>query len=76
MYQYCMYKRQAEKEGMMRAMEILNKKDAEKKAREQRKEQLREERRIAKEKEQDAQFAALNMAAPGQGSGKSWWKFW
>lgn len=76
MYQTCMYKRQAEKEGMMRAVEILNKKEMEKKAREQRKEAMREERRQAKEKEQDAQFAALNMAAPSGNNGKPWWKIW
>ncbi|KAK4497136.1 hypothetical protein PRZ48_011586 [Zasmidium cellare] len=72
-YQYCLYKRQAEKEGMMRAIEILNKKDVEKKAREQRKESLRQERREAKEKEQDAQYAALKEKENG---GKPWWKVW
>lgn len=82
MYQYCLYQRQAEKEGMMRAVEILNKKDVEKKAREARKEKVREERRREKEVELDAQFAALNQARPadsgptGGGGGKAWWKVW
>lgn len=72
-YQYCHYKRQAEKEGMMRAVEILNKKEIEKKAREQRKESLRQERRETKEKEQDAQYAALKEKENG---GKPWYKMW
>ncbi|KAK5125282.1 hypothetical protein LTR85_000958 [Meristemomyces frigidus] len=79
MYQYCLYQRQAEKEGMMRAVEILNKKDVEKKAREARKEKLRQERRKEKDVELDAQFAALNQAKPDTvpgGSGKAWWKVW
>ncbi|KAI7246703.1 hypothetical protein KC343_g4222 [Hortaea werneckii] len=79
MYQFCLYKRQAEKEGMMRAVEILNKKDTEKKAREARKEKAREERRAQKETELDAQFAALNEAKPNTVShngGKPWWKIW
>ena len=79
MYQFCLYKRQAEKEGMMRAVEILNKKDTEKKAREARKEKAREERRAQKETELDAQFAALNEAKPNtvsQNGGKPWWKIW
>lgn len=78
MYQYCQYKRQMEKEGMTRAMEILSRKDMEKKAREARRDKVREERRKAKEQEQDAQFAALNDAqqAKSGGEGKSWWKPW
>ncbi|KAI6898454.1 hypothetical protein KC318_g7452 [Hortaea werneckii] len=79
MYQFCLYKRQAEKEGMMRAVEILNKKDTEKKAREARKEKAREERRAQKETELDAQFAALNEAKPNtvsQDGSKPWWKIW
>jgi len=64
---------------MMRAVEILNKKDVEKRAREARKEKAREERRAGKEKELDAQFAALNQAKPdivsGDG-GRPWWKVW
>lgn len=81
MYQYCQYKRQMEKEGMTRAMEILSRKDMEKKAKEARREKVREDRRKAKESEQDAQFAALAEAkdakdGSGSGSGKSWWKVW
>ncbi|KAH9828438.1 cytochrome c oxidase protein 20, mitochondrial-like [Teratosphaeria destructans] len=73
-YQYCLYRRQAEKEGMLRAVEILNAKEMEKKAREARKEKLRSERRLAKEQEQDAQFAALQESKGG--GGKPWWKVW
>lgn len=78
MYQYCLYKRQAEKEGMMRAVEILNKKDVEKQARAARKEKAREERRKGKDTELDAQLAALNQAKPdtGPSGGKAWWKVW
>lgn len=57
----------------MRAVEILNKKEIEKKAREQRKETLRQERREAREKEQDAQYAALKERESG---GKPWYKVW
>lgn len=78
MYQYCNHQRQREKEGMMRAVEILNKKDNEKRAREARKERMREDRRKAKDEEQDAQFAALKdaQALKHEGSGKPWWKPW
>lgn len=78
MYQYCQYKRQMEKEGMTRAMEILSRKDMEKKAREARKEKAREERRKNKDQEQDAQFAALAEAKQSKegDNGKSWWKVW
>jgi cytochrome c oxidase assembly protein subunit 20 len=69
-----LFQRKAEKEGMTRAMEILNRKEMEKKAREQRKEQLKKERREIKDKEQDAQLAALKEKADG--SGKPWWKVW
>lgn len=73
MYQYCMHRRQAEKEGMTRAMEILNRKEVEKKAREQRKEKMREERREAKEKEQDEKLRELREKSEG---GKPWYKVW
>ncbi|GAB7363318.1 hypothetical protein MBLNU230_g3599t1 [Neophaeotheca triangularis] len=77
MHQYCMYKRQAEKEGMMRAVEILNKKEADKKAREARREKAREERRAKQEGDQDAKFAALKGTEGGNGdSAKPWWKVW
>ncbi|KXS96960.1 hypothetical protein AC579_1487 [Pseudocercospora musae] len=72
LYQYCMYQRQAEKEGMMRAVEILNKKQAAKQAREERKAKLREERREAKDKELDVQY----KAAGDTSEGKAWYKFW
>jgi cytochrome c oxidase assembly protein subunit 20 len=75
-----LYKRQAEKEGMMRAVEILNKREMEKRAREARKERMREERRVAKEREQDEQFAALAKEEEKKGEkkgegGKGRW-FW
>jgi cytochrome c oxidase assembly protein subunit 20 len=73
MYQYCMRRRRLEKEGMTRAMEILNRKEVEKRARDQRKEQLKEERRAAKDKEQDEKLAAMKREAEG---GKPWWKVW
>ncbi|WPH04120.1 Hypothetical protein R9X50_00700500 [Acrodontium crateriforme] len=73
-YQYCYYKRHAEKEGMMRAVEILQKKDEQKRARELHREKMKEQRRELKEKEQDAQFAALH--AKDGSSGKPWWKVW
>ncbi|KAK5135149.1 hypothetical protein LTR08_005535 [Meristemomyces frigidus] len=78
MYQYCLYKRQAEKQGMMRAVEILNKKDIEKRAREARKEKVREERRKNKDVELDGQLAALGekQSASGGGDGRPWWKVW
>lgn len=64
---------------MTRAMEILSKKDMEKKAREARRDKMREERRKAKDQEQDQQFAALAEAKEvkeGGNAGKSWWKPW
>lgn len=77
MYQYCLYKRQAEKEGMMRAVEILNKKDVEKRAREARKEKAREERRREKEGELEGRFEALkDKDGAGGGGGKPWWRIW
>ena len=76
MYQWCLYKRSQEKEGMMRAMEIMNKRDMEKKAREQQREKAREERRKLKEQDQENQFAALRESRGGDASGKPWWKLW
>ncbi|KAK6443722.1 hypothetical protein LTR95_000549 [Oleoguttula sp. CCFEE 5521] len=77
MHQYCKYQRQTEKEGMMRAMEILDKKGMEKKAREARKEKAREERRKAKEEELEVSFAkAGENVSSGSAPGKSWWKVW
>lgn len=74
MYQYCLRRRRLEKEGMTRAMEILNRKEVERQARNQRKEQLKEERRAQKDKEQDEKLAAMKKDADG--SGKAWWKVW
>ena len=77
-YQYCLWRRQKEKEGMTRAMEILNKKEMEKKAREQQKSKVKEERRRLKEAEQDQQFNALRESKEKEaaGGGKTSWKFW
>ncbi|KAK3071435.1 hypothetical protein LTR53_008640 [Teratosphaeriaceae sp. CCFEE 6253] len=61
MYQYCYYRRHAEKEGMLRVVEIMQRKEVERKAREQRKgrEKVKEERREAKDVEIDGRLAAL-----------------
>jgi cytochrome c oxidase assembly protein subunit 20 len=72
MYQYCQYRRQAEKAGMTRAVEILHKKELEKQARAQRKAKLIEERREAKDKEQDVALANLQAKSEG----RPWWKVW
>ena len=62
---------------MMRAVEILNKKDVEKKAREAAKERQKEERRKLKEAELDAQYNKLREAkTEGGGTSKPWWKVW
>ena len=59
---------------MIRAMEILDTKRLEKQAREERKAALREERRIAKEKELEVQYqAASDKQSAG---GRAWYKFW
>lgn len=73
LYNYCLYKRQAEKQGMIRAMQILDTKRLEKQAREERKAALREERRIAKEKELELQYQATSDK---QGGGRAWYKLW
>ena len=55
-------------------MEILDTKRLEKQAREERKAALREERRIAKEKELEVQYqAASDKQSAG---GRAWYKFW
>lgn len=56
---------------MTRAIEVMNRKELERRARETRKEQMRDERRKAKEEEQDAQFAAAQRKEGGRS-----WKFW
>ncbi|KAK3698021.1 hypothetical protein LTR37_017137 [Vermiconidia calcicola] len=75
MYQYCLYRRQAERDGMMRAVEILNKNQLEKKAREEAKARQKEERRKMKEEELNSQYAKLRESNDG-GTGKPWWKVW
>lgn len=78
-YQFCLYRRQQEKEGMLRAVDILNKKEVEKKAREQQREKAKEERRKLKEAEQDEQFKSLrekNEGSESGGGGGRSWKFW
>ncbi|KAK5697797.1 hypothetical protein LTR17_023799 [Elasticomyces elasticus] len=57
--------RQAEKDGMMRVIDVMNKKDIERKAREQRKEKVREERRRGKDEELDSRIAALSNKSEG-----------
>ena len=81
MYQYCFYKRHAEKEGMMRAVEIMNKTDLEKRARQARKEKVKEERRKNKDVELDGQLAALSEKKSASGAmggvdARPWWKVW
>jgi cytochrome c oxidase assembly protein subunit 20 len=69
MYQYCQYKRLAEKEGMTRAMK------------EARLDRARELRRQKKEEEDAQKFADLNSGnvTPGAGAAESKsssWKLW
>ena len=73
MHEYCTYRRQAEKDGMMRAVEILNKNQIDKKAREAQKEKERDERRKQKDQELDSKYSALNSDG---GAKKPWWKVW
>lgn len=58
---------------MLRAIEVINRKEVERKAREARREQVREERRKAKDEEQDSQLAALKDT---DAKSKSSWKLW
>ena len=74
-YQYCQYRRQAEREGMLRAVEVLNKKEVERRAREARREQIKAERRKTKDAEQDAHLSALKEAEAKK-SGSGGWKWW
>ncbi|KAI4719213.1 hypothetical protein E4T48_04498 [Aureobasidium sp. EXF-10727] len=79
MYQYCQYKRLAEKEGMTRAMEIIDRKQVERKQKEARLERARELRRQKKEEEDAQKFADLNSGnvTPGATEAKSSsWKLW
>jgi cytochrome c oxidase assembly protein subunit 20 len=73
MYQWCLYRRQAERDGMIRAVEILNKNGLEKKAREQAKERQREERRRLKDEELEVEYAKRREE---DARGKSWWNVW
>lgn len=65
---------------MMRAVEILNRKEVEKKAREAYKEKQKEERRELKEKELNEQYAKLREAKDARsddgGIQRPWWKVW
>lgn len=63
---------------MNRVMEIMYRKDVEKKARDARREKAREERRALKDQELDAQLGAANSAAAVSDarSQKPWWKVW
>ncbi|QIX00579.1 hypothetical protein AMS68_006096 [Peltaster fructicola] len=74
-YQYCQYRRHAEKEGMLRAVEVINRKEIERKAREARRDQVKSERRKAKDEEQDSQLTALKEAETKK-EGRSSWKWW
>ncbi|KAH0285499.1 hypothetical protein KCU62_g7466, partial [Aureobasidium sp. EXF-3399] len=80
MYQYCQYKRMAEKEGMTRAMEIIDRKQVERKQKEARLERARELRRQKKEQEDSQKFAELNAGNTTPGAAEqpksSSWKLW
>lgn len=80
MYQVCQYSRAKERDGMMRAVEILNQKEEQKKAREAYKEKQREERRKLKDAELDQQYAKLRgssgAGSDGASGSKPWWKVW
>ena len=80
MFQWCRYKRSAERDGMMRAVDILNKKEEQKKAREVYKEKQREQRRKLKEDELNEQYTKLREAKDAKsddgGISKPWWKVW
>lgn len=74
MYQYCQYKRRAEKEGMMRAIEIIDRKGLERKQKEARMERARELRRQKKEEEENSTYAKLRDESSQ--STKPWYKVW
>lgn len=81
MYQYCNWQRVAEKEGMKRAMELIDQKQVERKQKEARLERIRELRRQRKEEEQERQFEEARVKAGGreqgqEGGGKPFWKVW
>jgi cytochrome c oxidase assembly protein subunit 20 len=56
---------------MRKAIEIINKRQMEQAAKEERKAKLREERRAAKEKELEAQYKTS-----AETGGRPWYKFW
>lgn len=56
---------------MTRAMEIMNRKELEKRARESHKENMKAERRKAKDEEQDRQLAAMK-----EKESRRSWKLW
>ena len=72
----CQSQRKKEKEGMMRAVEILERKGVEKKARAGQKAKEKEERRQRKEEELEGQYAKAREGSEQAGGGKSWWKVW
>lgn len=76
MYQYCQFQRVAEKEGMTRAMEIIDRKQIERKQKEARMERARELRRQKKEEEDAKKFGELHSSNVTVDQPKSSWKFW
>ena len=76
-YQYCTYQRNTEREGMKRAMEIMDRKAIERKQKEARVERARELRRQKREVEDQERFAKARADVEGGAAGgKSWWKVW
>lgn len=73
MYQYCQYQRRAEKEGMKRAIEIIDRKQLERRQKEARMDRARELRRQKKEQEEQATYSKLQGA---EEQGKPWYKPW
>ena len=77
MYQYCQFQREAEKQGMKRAIEIIDRKQLERKQKEARMERARELRRQKKEEEDNKKFSELHEnASEEQSPSKSWYKIW
>lgn len=67
-YEYCTYRRQIEKAGMKRAVEMMNEKRIKVQAKEESAKIKREERRRAKEEADRKEEQERNR--------KSSWKFW
>ena len=76
MYQYCQVQRQAEKEGMKRAIEIIDRKGLERKQKEARMERARELRRQKKEEEEQTTYAKLREEGGEASASKPWYKVW